>query len=52
VTSSEIQGLEPEPAHVLERVDGLVAQVPPKLSDGRLRVREAPEDEPDDHASS
>jgi hypothetical protein len=38
-------GLEAKPRDVLERIDRLVAQVAPQLSDRRLRVGEIPEDE-------
>src|SRR5207248_6998939 len=41
--------LEPQPGHLLELLDRLVAQVAAELRDRRLRVGETPEDEPDDH---
>jgi hypothetical protein len=43
--------LETESRHVFELADGLVTEVAPELPDRRLRVRQAPEDEPDDQSS-
>src|SRR5215216_5954449 len=45
-------GLEAKARNLLERVHGLVAQIAAELPDGRLRVGEVPEDEPDDQGAS
>src|SRR5688500_11618089 len=45
-------GLEAQAVDLGERVDGLVAEVPPQLLDRGLRVGEVPEHDPYDHARS